>query len=83
MQPTRAHGAPPAGRTERGSFPFREFVHAEAAGGVLLVACALLALAWANSPWAAAYADLWDTTLTVGPGDLALSKSLCTGSTMG
>ena len=67
---------PHDGRTERGSFPFREFVHDEAASGVLLLACALVALVWANSPWAYAYTDLWNTKLTIGPGDLALSKSL-------
>jgi NhaA family Na+:H+ antiporter len=58
------------------SFPFREFFHTEAAGGVILLACAVVALLWANSPWSGAYADLWGTRLTVGVGDRALSKPL-------
>jgi NhaA family Na+:H+ antiporter len=75
---------PPAARTplpaeppiERIVRPFRAFVHQEASGGVLLLACTVLALVWANSPWAAGYADLWHTPVTVGFGGLALSKDL-------
>ena len=57
-------------------FPLREFVHAEASGGVLLLLCAVAALVWANSPWDGAYADLWATRLTIGPGDAAIGKPL-------
>jgi len=37
----------------------REFLQTEAAGGVLLVAAAVVGLLWANSPWDAAYDALW------------------------
>jgi NhaA family Na+:H+ antiporter len=56
--------------------PFREFSRREASGGVLLMVAALVALVWANSPFADSYAGLWETRLTIGVGDLALSKPL-------
>ncbi len=57
-------------------YAFREFFHTEAAGGVILLACAVVALLWANSPWRGAYGDLWATKLTLGVGEWGLSKSL-------
>ncbi len=56
--------------------PFQEFAHTEALGGVLLFACALIALIWANSPWSESYSTLWETKLTIGAGSFELSKSL-------
>ncbi|HET9520869.1 MAG TPA: Na+/H+ antiporter NhaA [Candidatus Limnocylindrales bacterium] len=56
--------------------PFREFSRREASGGVLLMVAAVVALAWANSPFADSYAGLWQTELTIGVGDLALAKPL-------
>jgi Na+:H+ antiporter, NhaA family len=48
--------------------PITRFLHVEAASGVLLLAAAVVALVWVNSPWSASYHDLWttDVTLTVG-----------------
>ena len=46
----------------------------ETVGGALLLAAAIAALAWANSPWHAAYAGLRDTTL--GPRALHLDLTL-------
>jgi len=40
------------------------------------MAAAVVALVWANSPWAASYTDFWETRLTVGVEGAALSKSL-------
>jgi len=56
--------------------PFQAFFRLEAAGGILLFACAILALIWANSPFAEGYFHLWETTVTVGGGAAVLSKSL-------
>ena len=39
--------------------PVARFLHIEAAGGLLLVGAAVVALVWANSPWSASYASLW------------------------
>lgn len=56
--------------------PFQTFFKTEAAGGILLLAAAAVALAWANSPLSASYADLWGTYLTVGGGPLVIEKPL-------
>jgi NhaA family Na+:H+ antiporter len=56
--------------------PFREFSAREASGGVLLMGAALIALIWANSPFADSYDSLWLTTFTIGTGEFAISKSL-------
>jgi Na+:H+ antiporter, NhaA family len=46
-------------------WPLR-FISVEAMSGVALLAAAALALAWANSPWAAAYEALWHLRLSLG-----------------
>ncbi len=56
--------------------PVREFLRVEAAGSIILLAAAAVALVWANSPWAASYDALWHTPLTVDLGPLHLSESL-------
>jgi NhaA family Na+:H+ antiporter len=56
--------------------PFQEFAARETSGGVLLLGCTVLALAWANSPWAPSYADLWHATFTVGFANFSLSREL-------
>jgi NhaA family Na+:H+ antiporter len=53
---------------------FDKFFRMEAAGGIALMACTIIALVWANSPWAASYDGLWRTRLTVGMGGWVLSK---------
>ena len=45
--------------------PLRDFLHTEAAGGVLLVLAAIVALVWANSPWQASYERLWDSVASI------------------
>jgi Na+:H+ antiporter, NhaA family len=56
--------------------PFQEFAARETSGGILLLACTLVALVWANSPWAHQYTALWHTPFTVGLGSLQLSHEL-------
>ena len=53
-----------------------EFLRLEAAGGILLVATALLALIWANSPWGASYRGLLVVPVGAHVGTLALDKPL-------
>ncbi|RMH49436.1 MAG: Na+/H+ antiporter NhaA [Bacteroidetes bacterium] len=55
---------------------FQSFIRMEAAGGILLLVCAVIALIWANSPWATSYTDLFQTLVTVGAGSFAISKPL-------
>ncbi|NBC17707.1 MAG: Na+/H+ antiporter NhaA [Bacteroidetes bacterium] len=55
---------------------FASFVRIEAASGVLLLGFAVLALLWANSTWGDSYVALWQTVMTVGVGEFAISKPL-------
>jgi NhaA family Na+:H+ antiporter len=41
------------------------FIAVEASSGIVLLLAAVVALAWANSPWSDAYFDLWHTTLSI------------------
>lgn len=61
---------------ERLTSPLRAFAGREASGGILLMACTLVALVWANSPWAAGYFRLWHTNVTFGSGAGSLSEDL-------
>lgn len=54
----------------------RLYMGTEAGGSALLLVGTLLALAWANSPWAAGYESFWSTPASVGIGDVALSMDL-------
>ncbi len=71
--PHRPSVAPPIQRLLR---PFQEFARIEATGGILLLLCTIIALVWANSPWAGSYTRLFGTTLTVGAGGFVISKPL-------
>ena len=56
--------------------PLTDFLYQEAGAGVLLVACAAIAMIWANSPWSDSYFDLWSTEAVVGVGEHALRLTL-------
>lgn len=56
--------------------PFESFFALESASGILLLAAAAAALAWANSPWSEAYFRLWHTPATVSIGAAALHQEL-------
>ncbi len=56
--------------------PVNRFLHIEASGGVLLVVAAVIALVWANSPWSAAYRDLWSSELTIDLAGHAITEDL-------
>ncbi|RKG86638.1 Na+/H+ antiporter NhaA [Corallococcus sp. CA049B] len=43
--------------------PVQAFFRLEASSGILLALCAVAALAWANSPWGASYAAVFDAPL--------------------
>jgi NhaA family Na+:H+ antiporter len=42
----------------------------EAAGGMVMLIAAVVALAWANSPWSQSYTDVWSTPLRIEVGEL-------------
>ena len=56
--------------------PLREFLRVEAAGSVLLLLAAAVALVWANSPWAETYDQFWHTAVSVDLGFVEISESL-------
>jgi len=56
--------------------PFQEFFQREASSGILLIIATLVALAWANSPWADSYQALWHTKVSFEFGSFSLSKDL-------
>ena len=62
--------------TARFGRPLREFLATEAAGGTVLLLAASVALVWANSPWDAAYLELFGTEIAVGVGRWSLELSL-------
>jgi len=65
-------------QASRNSFAgyFEWFVHSEVTGSILLLACTVTALIWANSPWAGTYNDLLHTYIGVGWGDSVFKLSL-------
>ena len=56
--------------------PFQRFARTESSGGVVLLICAAVALAWANSPWSDSYFHLWETHIGVRIGERTLDLSL-------
>ena len=56
--------------------PVRRFLHTEAAGGLVLVAAALVALAWANSPWYESYETFWHNVVNVRVGSFGIEMDL-------
>ncbi len=54
----------------------RDFMKLESAGGILLLAAAVIAMLVANSPLAALYDSLLDTTVAVQVGALSINKPL-------
>ena len=56
--------------------PFQTFVRLESAGGILLIATAVVAFAWANSGAGGAYQALKDLPFGIDAGDWGLHKPL-------
>ncbi len=54
----------------------QEFARLEASGGIVLLICAVLALVWANSPWAQGYFHLWEQDWGVVLGDASFVEHL-------
>ena len=66
----------PARAARRVVDPLKDYLHAEAAGGLALLAALMVALGWANSPLAGSYEALWSRELTIGVGGLAITEDL-------
>lgn len=56
--------------------PVASFLRVEVAGGAVLLAAAVIALVWANSPVSDAYHQLWETEITLNVGAFELTEDL-------
>jgi len=56
--------------------PLVDFLHTEAAGGIVLLAATVVALAWANSPFKDSYVELWHTHFAITIGHHTLDLDL-------
>ena len=54
----------------------RRFLRTETAGGGVLLAAAVVALVWANSPWDESYVRLWATEVDLRIGSLGFTNDL-------
>ncbi len=76
---TDQHGARPSS-PGHGRFRvlglFQEFAHAQASSGIVLLACVIVAIVWANSPFGSSYYDLWHLHFAVRIGDFVFDKPL-------
>ena len=72
----RSSYARPATLADRLLDPFLSFMRIEAASGILLLACTVLALCAANSPLAPAWHAFWQHPFAMGPEGFELRKPL-------
>ncbi len=56
--------------------PVRSFLSTETGGAVAMLAAAVAALVWANSPWSSSYESVWTTNLSIHIGSASLSADL-------
>jgi Na+/H+ antiporter NhaA len=56
--------------------PVRDFLGTETGGAVVLLAAAVAALLWANSPWSDSYESVWTTKLSLTLGHSGISQDL-------
>jgi len=56
--------------------PVRDFLSTESSGAIALLAAALAALVWANSPWPDSYESFWTTELSIMAGGHGISLEL-------
>jgi NhaA family Na+:H+ antiporter len=56
--------------------PFQRFAEKEAAGGIVLLLAAAIAMVWANSPLGDSYAEFWQTRFELKLGAFELRKPI-------
>jgi NhaA family Na+:H+ antiporter len=56
--------------------PAQAFIHTQAASGITLLAAAIIAVVWANSPWKDSYFDLWGTVLSLDVNLFSIEEDL-------
>jgi NhaA family Na+:H+ antiporter len=73
---SRAKNATSIPLAERLVGPFHRFAQTESASGLVLLACAAIALLWSNSAWSDSYAHLWEQTVSIGGTGWGVSMTL-------
>src|SRR3989442_7786353 len=80
--------AAPAPEAQRASFlgrtawarnlaaPVRNFLSTETGSAAIVLAAAVAALVWANSPWSDSYESVWTTKLSIQIGSSGISEDL-------
>jgi NhaA family Na+:H+ antiporter len=63
----------PVAPVDRRLAPLSRFLHIEAASGIVLLSCAAVAIALANSPLAAWFASVWKTPMSRSLGGVTVS----------
>ena len=61
--------------------PFQQFFATDSAGGIVVLACTVVALVWANSARGDSYFHVWERTFTLGFGGLRSRSRCIIGST--
>src|SRR5437899_9959009 len=56
--------------------PVRDFLSTETGSAAVLLAAAVAALAWANSPWSDSYESVWRTNLSIRLGGGSVATDL-------
>src|SRR3954467_8038528 len=56
--------------------PVRGYLSTETGGALVLLAAAVAALVWANSPWSDSYESFWTTKLSITLGSNGISLDL-------
>ncbi len=56
--------------------PLQKFIKIESFSGMLLFGATLIALVWANSPWAESYTSIWAYNMGLSTDDYKLTKPL-------
>ena len=56
--------------------PIERFLHVQTASGILLLVAAVVALTWANSPWADTYHQFWHSHVSITIPMLTFDRSL-------
>lgn len=56
--------------------PVEKFLHVQASSGILLLITSVIALLWANSPWAPTYEHLLHTPIAIGFGEHIFTRTV-------
>ncbi len=56
--------------------PLEQFLKIQAASGILLLICAVVAMVWANSPWQSSYFAIWHTHIHFSFGPIEFDRDL-------